>query len=95
MDSEKTTGRFGNIMTCLGVGVVCFIMGVLAIPGKSGSPLIYIHIVYAYVIPAILGASAILYAFFPEKHKIARLGLIIGLVFIGVPFLISIIVSKL
>jgi len=95
MSSGESSGRIGNVLTCLGLIVVSVFAGILATPGTSGSPLIYIHIIYVYVVPTILGVSSVLFGFFPEKQKLARKGLIVGYVFIGLPFLISIIVSKL
>jgi ABC-type spermidine/putrescine transport system permease subunit II len=96
MSSGEKSGRVGKIFTCLGLIIVSVFAGILAIPGASGSPLIYIHIVYVYVVPLILVASGFIFAMGEEKyHKYARWGLIAGYVFVGLPFVLSIIVSKL
>ncbi len=95
-DPEESNGKLGLLFTCLGAIFVSIFMGILAIPGKSGSPLIYIHYTYVYIVPFILGVSGIGLAFYPQKHhKVARWGYRIGLSFIVLPFLISIIVSKI
>jgi fucose 4-O-acetylase-like acetyltransferase len=75
--------------------VVSVFAGILATPGASGSPLIYFHYVYVYVVPLVLVISGVIFALGVEKyHKYAQWGLRIGCVFIGVPILISMIVSK-
>ena len=95
MSSGEKSGRVGKVFTCLGLIIVSVIAGILAIPGAPGSPLIYIHIVYVYVVPSILVASGFIFAIAEEKHhKYARWGLIAGYLFVGLPFVLSIIVSK-
>jgi hypothetical protein len=94
-DSGESSDKFGKVFTYLGASFVSIFMGILAIPGKSGSPLIYIHYTYVYIVPFIFGVSGIVLAFYPEKyHKLARWGYRIGLLFIVLPFLISIIISN-
>jgi hypothetical protein len=95
MSTGDKKDRIGKVFTCLGLIIVSVFMGALATLGTSGSPLIYIDIAYVYVIPTILGVSGVLFGFFPEKHKTARLGLTVGLILIVAPFVLSIIVSKL
>jgi hypothetical protein len=95
MSSGKKSGWIGNVFTCLGLIVVSVFAGILATPGASGSALINIHYINVYVVPLLLVISGVIFALGVEKyHKYARWGLRIGYVFIGLPFLISIIVSK-